>query len=147
MLKDHRVIPMLLRVRRNKYQKPTKEKTMGSRMTQVIGLTEQARKIVQGQDVLAYTEQGEKLMPNGSKEPFSRSVYKSDVSSSEVGSFSGMFGEEYPLYQHDLPDGRTLVEEVQAEPWSSGPCIFVALKENGKWLEESLWSDEEIENA
>jgi len=116
-------------------------------MTQVIGLTEEAHALVEGQEVLAYTEEGVKVLPDGSHEPFTRPVYKSDVSREEYGQFEGMFGEPYPLHRYTLPDGRILEEVIQAAPWSSGPCIFLALQENGQWLPETLWSDEEIENA
>ncbi|MEK9180319.1 MAG: hypothetical protein AAB897_02815 [Patescibacteria group bacterium] len=39
-------------------------------------------------------------------------------------------------------------EEVQAEPWSSGPVFFLALQdEDGNWVAETLWPEEDIENA
>jgi hypothetical protein len=41
----------------------------------------------------------------------------------------------------------TLVEVVQAEPWSSGPCIFTCLKNIQTEEKIGLWSDEEINNC
>lgn len=49
------------------------------------------------------------------------------------------------IRQYTFPNGRVYRERVQAEPWSSGPCYFVALvDETGAWVPESLWTDEEI---
>jgi hypothetical protein len=62
--------------------------------------------------------------------------------------YHGMFDDEYPLSEHTLPDGTVYIEALQAEPWSSGPCFFIALKTaDGKWVEESLWDEETIRNA
>jgi len=39
-------------------------------------------------------------------------------------------------------------EVMQAEPWSSGPCYFIALQDRaGQWIAETLWSQEELDNA
>lgn len=52
------------------------------------------------------------------------------------------------LRQYTLPNGCVYREKVQAEPWSSGPCYFVALvDETGAWVPESLWTDEELAAA
>ena len=64
----------------------------------------------------------------------------------------GMFDDGPMLYKYHLKDGSFVYEYVQASPWSSGPCIFLALSmsplnENNNPIIESLWSDEEIENA
>ncbi|MHA2428916.1 MAG: hypothetical protein ACXADB_12910 [Candidatus Hermodarchaeia archaeon] len=67
----------------------------------------------------------------------------------------GAFGNTFPLYEWRLPIWQyadtykmTLVlEEVQASPWSSGPCFFLALKdkESREWIKESLWTNQEME--
>ncbi len=63
-------------------------------------------------------------------------------------SYSGMFGDEYPLYKYTFREGDVFYEEVQAEPWSSGPVFFLALQdEDGNWVAETLWPEEDIENA
>lgn len=51
------------------------------------------------------------------------------------------------LYRYKGMHGVFLFEEyVQAEPWSSGPMYFVALKslKTGEPVPQSLWSDEEM---
>jgi len=57
----------------------------------------------------------------------------------------GMFGEEEPLRTYKLKDGRTAMEVVQAEPWSSGPVIFTCLEVDGERIGE--WPQKEIDNA
>ena len=61
--------------------------------------------------------------------------------------FPGMFGEMYPLHKYKLKDQSFLYEYVQADPWSSGPCMFLALstKPDGKGKQKFKWSDKEIE--
>jgi len=51
------------------------------------------------------------------------------------------------LMKYTLPNGDVYQEFVQAEPWSSGPCTFLALKDKtGNEVKESLWTDQEIES-
>ena len=40
---------------------------------------------------------------------------------------SPWYNEEYPLSKFTFQDGTILFEGIQAEPWSSGPCSFMAL--------------------
>ena len=123
---------------------------MGIRMDQHMGLNQWAAKFVAGTRVFLYTEKVERVHPDRRVEKFRpRRVYGSSVRKEESGSsFSGMFGDTYPLHTYTFPDGRVYAESVQAEPWSSGPCFFLALKdENGAWVPESLWSEEAIANA
>lgn len=118
---------------------------MGIRCTQWIGLSPAAEAMIAGESVLLYTEVGVRKYPDGREEPFERSTQGSSVETIESGRFAyGMFDEEIPLNNYRLPDGRLLEEHVQAEPWSSGPMIFTALKHNGEWVEESLWPEKEI---
>jgi hypothetical protein len=121
---------------------------MGSRSTQLMGLSEQALTLVAGEEVLLYTEQGQRVYPDGREEKFSNPVYESDVKKEHYGWFDGMFGEEYPLYEYQLADGSILREAIQATPWSAGPCIFLGLQDDeSKWLSESLWEQAEIDNC
>ena len=78
-----------------------------------------------------------------------RDVFGTNIRMEKSGeSYIGMFDQEYALHKYTFPDGRVFYEAVQASPWSSGPCFFLALKdERGEWVGESLWSEEEIENA
>ena len=50
-----------------------------------------------------------------------------DMKRTECGQFEGMFGTQYPLFEYELKDGRTAKEEVQTDPWSSGPMFFLKL--------------------
>lgn len=59
----------------------------------------------------------------------------------------GIFDIEYPLHKYTFPDGKTIYEFLQAEPWSSssGLIMFTALEDKeGERLRESLWTDKEI---
>lgn len=52
------------------------------------------------------------------------------------------------LFRYTLPNKRVFYEYIQADPWSSGPCIFLALKDaKGKPVRESLWPKETIDNC
>lgn len=118
------------------------------RCTQPMGLTEEAQRLVQGEQVLAYTEQVVRVYPDGRTEPApDRPVYVSTVKQEPSGEmFNGIFadqGEQYPLHKYTLPNGTVYYERVQAEPWHSGPVIFLALQdEEGSWVPESLWPEE-----
>ena len=59
----------------------------------------------------------------------------------------GMFDNEYDLMlYHNKHTGETYTEWVQASPWSSGPCIFLALRDSdGTVIQESVWTQEEVE--
>ena len=60
----------------------------------------------------------------------------------------GMCEDSFPLNKYQLKSGEWVYEYVQADPWSSGPVIFLALRqENGSPIPESLWSQEEIDQA
>lgn len=59
---------------------------------------------------------------------------------------AGMYDDGPGLFEYTLKDGKKVKEVIQAVPWSSGPCIFMALEdEKGKRLFE--WSQEDIDNA
>lgn len=59
-----------------------------------------------------------------------------------IGSFSGLCGEEFPLYRYSLVGGGWAEEYVQEECWDSGPVIFLGLRtQDGKRF---LWDNETI---
>lgn len=61
----------------------------------------------------------------------------------KCGTFSGGWGDEYPLHRHLLWGGKFAEAFLQCAPWSSGPVHFLGLRlENGT---EFRWTDEEIE--
>jgi hypothetical protein len=121
---------------------------MGMRMDQHFGLNPWASNFVLGEQI-PVTEKTTRIYPDGTKEEFVKEVDISKVKKEPSGGlYVGMFEDEFPLYRYTFPDERTFFEAVQSDQWSSGPCFFLALKdENGEWVKESLWDEEEIENA
>jgi hypothetical protein len=110
-------------------------------MTQVIGLSTRAESFL-ARGHTQYEEKVTRRYEDGTVEESNRSG--SAIRQREVGEFEGMFGEPHPLNAYEI-EGRWYEEYVQADPWASGPCVFLALKdEAGEPLEELLWSDDEI---
>ena len=115
-----------------------------------MGLNDWASTLVRGADILLYTEEIVRVYSDGRREPAeSRPVLGSTVKEEESGEhYAGMFDDEYSLSKYTFPDGRVLYERVQATPWSSGPVFFLALQdEKGRWVPESLWSQDAIDHA
>ena len=69
----------------------------------------------------------------------------------KIGEITGMFDEIVDdLSQYIEKSAERKVETfIQAEPWSSGPCIFVALRysDTKEEIKESLWDQKDIDNA
>ena len=62
----------------------------------------------------------------------------------------GMFGELIYLCWFYYEGTKLKYHEyIQADPWSSGPCIFMAIwdDENNCPVKETLWDEKEIENV
>lgn len=62
--------------------------------------------------------------------------------------YSGMFGQEYDLFNHKLKSERFAEEYLQASPWSSGPMFFLGLKVydfDGTEIRDFKWTEEEIQ--
>lgn len=57
----------------------------------------------------------------------------------EIG-HTGMFG-EISINKYELKDGSSAIEYVQADPWHSGPVIFMGLRAKDQTFE---WTEEEI---
>lgn len=74
-----------------------------------------------------------------------------EINSIETGQeVTGMFEElVHKIREYPLKNGKVVEEYIQAEPWSSGPCIFMALryKDTKKPIRASLWSQKEIDNC
>ncbi len=120
---------------------------MGIRMTQFMGLTDRARKLVKGEPVLAFTDYIVRVYPDGRVMQLPpHTTHVSSVKSEPSGEIvHGMNDDEFPLTKYAFPDGRIYYEREQHEEWSSGPVIFLALQdERGNWIEESLWAEEGI---
>ena len=64
--------------------------------------------------------------------------------------FIGMFGEDIWNVHYYYENGICKYKDfIQAEPWSSGPCIFIALWdiENNCPVNETLWDYDDINNV
>lgn len=126
---------------------------MGTRSTQLIGLNERAEALLdahgRSRKRLRHRIVGRKQLPDGTSEPYVRECWGPELEPEYTGrEVDGMFGERcWELRRWCLPDGRVLVEDVQDEIWSAGPCIFLALRDeaSGEWVSETLWSDEEMQ--
>lgn len=59
------------------------------------------------------------------------------------------FDDPLKLKHYGLKNGQTVYEYIQEEPWSSGPCTFLALSYSannceGNVVESSLWLEQTI---
>lgn len=119
------------------------------RMEQWIGLSDRGQALINGKQILLYTEQVSRIYPDDTVtveicNP--RQVFTSSVQKEQYKMVEGAFGEQHVLLKYTFPSGMVYFEKIQSEPWSSGPCTFVALTdEKGNWVKESLWMDEEIQ--
>lgn len=118
------------------------------RCTQFIGLNYWASDLLRRNEEPLYTKRVTHILPNGAEEQQPDEEVRA-VPKIPVGKWYGMCDDDGSvLYQYTLLNGTKVTEYVQAEPWSSGPCIFLALKdENGDPIADSLWDDDEIENC
>lgn len=126
---------------------------MGIQPAQHMGLNKWAREFVKGEPVLVYGEWTTRVYTDGQTETFkSKSVYESSIKKEESGEFysSSMLDNEQrrPLHKYICPSGKVYFERIQAEPWSSGPIVFLALQDNqGNWVPESLWAEKTIKTT
>lgn len=89
------------------------------RETQIVGLPEGANKFLKKNvELIPYI-----VCPDCGKVCTTREhteIYKDERS-------AGMFHDGPMLKRYFLKDGRKVIEQIQASPWSSGPCIFLRL--------------------
>lgn len=118
-----------------------------SRSESYVGLNAWASEFVEGKQVHAYTETISRVMPDGTFKVIGPTDVKtSNVVIAQYSEVEGAFGGIYPLFKYTFYDGREFFEYVQAEPWHSGPCYYLALRDsNGDPLPGSLWTDEEMD--
>lgn len=65
-----------------------------------------------------------------------------------IGSIAGTWNDHVAnLSRYIFLDGRVWEEFVQAIPWSSGPCYFISVTQDGDRLPRLDWNDEEIAAA
>ena len=123
------------------------------RMTQYRGFTPQAMQwLNKNVKTTEYTEITTRIYhPSGRSEKMPRRQII-EVNFRETDNIiMGMLEEEVRrIREYDLANGQGIIEEfVQAQPWSSGPCIFMALrfKDSKKPVMQSLWSNKDIDEA
>lgn len=119
---------------------------MGIRCDQLIGLNDWASDFVR-KPTRKYTDYVRRVYEDGMVNDLEvggeECLVKRELSGQRM---LGMFDESYPLNKYTFPSGRVVFEFEQASPWSSGPVMFLALKdENGEPIKKSLWTEEEIE--
>ena len=108
------------------------------RCTQEAGLRQEAKEFLDQQCLREPTNFCKHCgKPNG--ETVKRKVYDDSRS-------SGMFEDGPLLYEYELKDGTKVKEVVQANPWSSGPVIFLCLEREDK-TRIGEWPDEDIDNV
>jgi hypothetical protein len=119
------------------------------RCDQFMGLNPWAQKLVDGRQVLLYTEYVTRKYPGGNREVFpEHQVFGSSTTKIRYSTYYGMFNNEYPLYRYTLEEGAIYEEFVQSAPWSSGPVFFLALQTlDSKPVKKSLWPQNEIDGA
>lgn len=61
----------------------------------------------------------------------------------KIGTYKGMFDDDYPLCRHPLKGGKFADEFRQATEWSSGPIFFLGLRLSDGT--ELLWVEEDME--
>jgi len=117
------------------------------RMDQYIGLNDWAKKKVQATQLVR--EVGARILPNGKVESFDRQVRVPVASIEVIGKIQGAWNDHVAnLHRYKMPNGAVLEEYIQAEPWSSGPCYHIALKnKKGNVVSQSLWTQKEIDAA
>lgn len=117
------------------------------RCDQYIGLNEWASRFVNRKQKVRET--GVQSFADGTKKNFDRWRRVPVLRREHAGIIRGAWRAEVAkLHRYTLPNGEQYVEYVQAQPWSGGPCYFVALMDrDGKPVPASLWTDDEIANA
>jgi len=86
---------------------------------------------------------------NGEVEFKDEAIQVSNVISVPASTFDGAYGGEYELdtYIHKDNHNVWITEYLQATQWSSGPMYFIALKNASGPIEETLWTEEEMEET
>lgn len=117
------------------------------RCTQFIGLNNRAKDLLKRNKVRLYTEHRVRTYPDGRVEIMPEVEMFDIPQRDSTEKWTGMFEEENePLVIYTLKDGREVEEYVQEEIWSSGPMIFLALKDyiSKEPLKDTLWTCTEL---
>jgi len=120
-----------------------------SRQTNHYGLSSEARALVKDLVALPDGERGYQGMFEGENYPLHRYVDPPATQAAAVAQAEAALAEARAHLKAAcaaLPS--VYAEYVQDEPWSSGPCIFLALRgPDGAPVTESLWPQEDLDEA
>lgn len=122
---------------------------MGMRMDQYFGLNERAHKWLEENGVHLRVRITREVRDVTSSEFVTQATHEFDeLQSEQYDVIPGAFDETAGnLLYYPLKNGGQAREYVQKEPWSSGPCYFIALKIEDEPLNETLWTNKEINSA
>jgi len=111
-----------------------------------VGLNKWALDFVKSDSAFFRFEARTHIYPKGQQERLNiLPIYNSSIKKEESGTFYHGMWNKRPLYKYIFPDGRMYFEKLQEAIWSSGPVLFTALvDESGRWVPESLWTEEGI---
>lgn len=125
------------------------------RMDQYVGLPERATKWLEANVMKETTDTLVVSYVNGVETHRGKTTVIGPLAT-EYATIAGAWADTVaPLFRYKMFDGREVEEYVQAEPWSSGPMFFIALRYVGKTpcetgctcepsLESLAWTEEEI---
>ena len=113
------------------------------RTDQMVGLNDRALSFL-NKGEKKYTDYVHREYEDGTLKEFTQLGTEDNTKCEVFQEFEGAWN-KMELNKYIFPDGTEYFEYIQAEPWSSGPCYFLALKDrNGNIVQESLWTEEEI---
>ena len=120
-----------------------------SRSWSFYGLTPQAHLFLEQHiELCEYQETLIRTYANGRCEQSTQTLKESSWQKGKIyAQHQPWFDEPLQLKSWTLPNGQEIYEFVQDEPWSGGPCTFLALSYDISGTQpviESLWSEETI---
>ena len=125
---------------------------MGIRCTQVYGLSDGARALVADMAPVPDAGSFPGMFDEEGQYPLNRWVRQTDAMRA-LQAQADRIREDLSAKLAEIgraaaAEAAVYTEYVQAEPWSSGPCIFTALRgADGEPVAESLWADRAIDVA
>jgi len=106
------------------------------RCYQPMGLTEEARNFLNEKCL----KKPSLICPDCGK------IISESIVSEEIDKIEVFYDDGPTLHKYKMKDGSEIIEVIQASPWSSGPVVFLCLKDpDGKTMFE--WPQEEIDNC
>lgn len=122
-----------------------------SRSDQYIGLNKWARDLLESQpqnrvEIVGWRKTLDHTGKEVSAGPYDHAYSEPSYKVEDIAAVDGAWTEKFfTLHRYTLVDGTVYEEYIQAEPWSSGPMYFIALKTKGGMpVVESLWTEQEM---